>query len=146
MPALRLQLLLTSATALVLGNTPSATAQLAAPAPPPARADSTIIKEYRGAYQRGFEQSWFVPCDGPMDDRMWWVTLTDQALLQRDSLLAKISKDPTNGLAVRWRATVGPRMPAGMMGHGTRYMLVTEIIEVKPLPSAGACQAVERSA
>ena len=76
---------------------------------------------------------------------MWWVTLTDEALLQRDSLLAKISKDPTSGLAVRWRATVGPRMPAGMMGRGTRYMLVTDIIEVKPLPSAGACKAVERS-
>ena len=128
----------------MLGNTAPAAAQLAAPAPPPARRDSTI-KEYRGAYQRGFEQSWFVPCEGPMDDRMWWVTLTDDALLQRDSLLAKINKDPTNGLAVRWRASVSPRMPAGMMGHGTRYMLVTEIIEVKPLPSGGACQAVERS-
>ena len=145
MPIPRLQWLVASATALVLGNATPVTAQLAPPAAPPARRDSTI-QEYRGTYQRGFEQSWFVPCEGPMDDRMWWVTLTDQALLQRDSLLAKISKDPTNGLAVRWRATVGPRMPAGMMGHGTRYMLVTEIIEVKPLPNAGACQAVERSA
>ena len=145
MPIPRLQLLVASATALVLGTASPATAQLAPPTATPARRDSTI-QEYRGAYQRGFEQSWFVPCDGPMDDRMWWVTLTDQALLQRDSLLAKISKDPTNGLAVRWRATVGPRMPAGMMGRGTRYMLVTEIIEVKPLPGGGACQAVERSA
>lgn len=145
MPTPRLQLLVVSATLLVLGSARPATAQLAPPAAPPVRRDSTI-QEYRGAYQRGFEQSWFVPCDGPMDDRMWWVTLTDEALLQRDSLLAKISKDPTNGLAVRWRATVGPRMPAGMMGHGTRYMLVTEVIEVKPLPRGGACQAVQHSA
>ena len=145
MPTPRLQLLVVSATLLVLGSARPATAQLAPPAAPPVRRDSTI-QEYRGAYQRGFEQSWFVPCDGPMDDRMWWVTLTDEALLQRDSLLAKISKDPTNGLAVRWRATVGPRMPAGMMGHGTRYMLVTEVIEVKPLPRDGACQAVQHSA
>ena len=109
-------------------------------------ARDSLTREYRGAYQRGFEQSWFAPCDAPLDDKLWWVTLTDQALLQRDSLLAKITKAPTDGLAVRWRATVGPRMPAGMMGRGTRYMLVTEIIEVKPLPGAGACQAVERSA
>ena len=111
------------------------------PAPPTASSipRDTVTREYRGAYQRGFEQSWFAPCDAPLDDKLWWVTLTDQALLQRDSLLAKITKAPTGGLAVRWRATVGPRMPAGMMGRGTRYMLVTEIIEVKPLPSEGAC-------
>ena len=143
MPRSHLKLLVASVTALVLGIPSLATAQLS-PAPvPPARKDS-VIKEYRGAYQHGFERSWFVPCDGPADDRMWWVTLTDQALLQRDSLLARITS-PTNGLAVRWRATVGPRMPAGMMGYGTRYMLVTEIIEVRPLPAAGACQAIARS-
>ena len=144
MPTPHLKLLVASVTALVLGSPSLAAAQLAPNPVPPARKDS-VVKEYRGAYQHGFEHSWFVPCDGPADDRMWWVTLTDQALIQRDSLLAKITREPTNGLAVRWRATVGPRMPAGMMGYGTRYMLVTEIIEVRPLPAAGACQAIERS-
>lgn len=139
-----LKLLVACVTALVLGIPSLVTAQFAPNPVPPARKDS-VVKEYRGAYQSGFERSWFVPCDSPADDRMWWVTLTDQALLQRDSLLAKIAVDATNGLAVRWRATVGPRMPAGMMGYGTRYMLVTEIIEVRPLPAAGACQAIARS-
>jgi hypothetical protein len=126
------------AVAMLLASAQFAGAQVS-PAAPAAKRD-TVIREYRGAYQRGFEQSWFVPCNAPSpDDKLWWVTLTDQALLQRDSLLAKISKEKTDGLIVRWRATVGPRMPAGMMGRGTRYMLVTEIIEIKPLPETGAC-------
>ncbi len=110
----------------------------AAPSARPPR--DSLVREFRGAYQRGFEQSWFVPCAAPADDAMWWVTLTDQALLQRDSLLAVLKQPSTDGLALRWRGTVGPRMPSGMMGRGTRYMLVTEILEVKPLPSTGACE------
>ena len=136
----RVRMLSAIAISALLGIAPDARTQSATPAPSSTNRDS-LTREYRGAYQRGFEQSWFTPCDSPRDDRFWWVTLTDQALLERDSLLARITKMPTEGLAVRWRATVGPRMPAGMMGRGTRYMLVTEIIEVKPLPSEGACAA-----
>ena len=99
----------------------------------------TATKEYRGAYQRGFEQSWFIPCDSPSDDKMWWVTLTDDALHQRDSLLAQITAPVTNGLSVRWRATVSARMPAGHMGRGTRYMLVTKILDIRPMPDADGC-------
>ncbi|MEO8619621.1 MAG: hypothetical protein ABI625_01075 [bacterium] len=129
----------TIAIAMFLASATLAGAQVAPPAAPRTVRD-TVIREYRGAYQRGFEQSWFVPCIAPSpDDKLWWVTLTDQALLQRDSLLAKIAKEKTDGLVVRWRATVGPRMPAGMMARGTRYMLVTEIIEIKPMPESGAC-------
>lgn len=105
--------------------------------PRPSR--DTTTHEYRGAYQRGFEQSWFAPCDAPRNDRMWWVTLTDAALLQRDSMLVALKAIPTDGLAVRWRATIGPTMPAGHMGRGTRYMLVTEILEIRPLAGAGFC-------
>jgi hypothetical protein len=36
-------------------------------------------------------------------------------------------------------------MRAGHMGRGTRYMLVTEILEVRPLPDAGACGAPSRA-
>ena len=83
--------------------------------------------------------SWFEPCGAPTGDRLWWVTLTDEALRQRDSLLANVKREPTSGLAVRWRGTISPRMPAGHTGRGTRYMLVTSIISIQPLPSAGAC-------
>ena len=107
---------------------------------PDAPARDTTTKEYRGAYQRGFEQSWFAPCDAAPDDKLWWVTLTDEALSQRDSLLATITAPKTNGLAVRWRATISPRMPAGHMGRGTRYMLVSRIEEIWPLPESGACK------
>jgi hypothetical protein len=113
----------------------NANAQLPTPTAP----RDTTTHEYLGAYQRGFEQSWFIPCESAKDDKRWWVTLTDEALHQRDSLLAKITAPVTNGLAVRWRATISPRMQAGHMGGGTRYMLVTRIIDIRPLPDAGAC-------
>ena len=126
------------ALALLLGTSADGLAQ-AAPSAAPARRD-TLIREFRGSYQRGFEQSWFVPCAPPAsDDELWWVTLTDQALAERDSILARLTSEKTEGLVVRWRATLGPKMPAGMMGRGTRYMLVTEILDIKPMPAGGAC-------
>ncbi len=97
------------------------------------------IREFLGSYQRGFEQSWFSSCDAPADDRLWWVTLTDEALAQRDSLLAKITTPSTNGLAVRWLGSISPRMRAGHTGKGTRYLLVTKVLDVRPLPADGAC-------
>lgn len=100
----------------------------------------TTIKEFRGAYQRGFEQSWFAACGAASDDRQWWVTLTDQALAERDSILATIPKvAPSDGLYVRWKGRVGKRMPAGMMGRGTRYILVTEVLEVRPTSGGDPC-------
>jgi hypothetical protein len=105
----------------------------------PTQKDSTI-REYHGAYQRGFEQSWFASCGAPPDDRQWWVTLTDQALAERDSILARIPKvGTTDGLYIRWKGRVGPRMPAGMMGRGTRYILVTEVLEIKPTTGGDPC-------
>ena len=86
--------------------------------------------------------SWFEPCDQPATDRMWWVTLTGDAVQQRDSLLAKLGKSGrprSEGLFVRWRGTISRRMPAGHMGRGTRYMLVTQVLDIQPLPGAGAC-------
>ena len=134
----RIRMVSAAAFVALLGIVPEAKSQSTAPVgSAPAR--DTVTREYRGAYQRGFEQSWFASCDAPSGDKLWWVTLTDQALLERDSLLAKVSNAPAGELFVRVRATVGPRMPAGMMGRGTRYMLVTEIIEVKQLPSDGGC-------
>ncbi len=137
----RLHLGLLGPLALLLGTSADGRAQ-AVPSAAPARRD-TLIREFRGSYQRGFEQSWFVPCTPPApDDKLWWVTLTDQALAERDSILATLTsekREKTEGLVVRWRATLGPKMPAGMMGRGTRYMLVTEVLDIKPMPAAGAC-------
>jgi hypothetical protein len=98
-------------------------------------------REYRGAYTRGFEASWFAPCDVPRDDARWWVTLTERARLQRDSLLRGLSAEPTGALAVRWRGRISERMRAGHLGAGTRYMLVTEVLELRPLVGAGFCGA-----
>src|SRR3954466_334282 len=84
---------------------PEPAVEQATPAPQarsvsPAR-DTT--REFRGAYTRGFGASWFVPCDAPLDDALWWVTLTEDARLQRDSLLRTLTRPPTGALAVRWR-------------------------------------------
>jgi hypothetical protein len=79
-----------------------------------------------------------------MDDNLWWVTLTDEALHQRDSLLKAIKGPPTGALIVRWRGTTSARMPSGQMGRGTRYLLVTEVLEVRPLLSASACPPTSR--
>jgi hypothetical protein len=124
---------------------PAPSAPPPASAPAVARDTSSLVREYRGSYTSGFEMSWFEPCEAAYDDRMWWVTLTGEALEQRDSLLKKITRPKTQGLAVRWRGTISPRMPAGHMGRGTRYMLVTEVLDIRPLPSEGACTATSKA-
>lgn len=120
-----------------------------APAPPAvARTDSSRIHEYAGEYSTDFEASWFHPCDAPLGDDYWWVTLGEEARLQRDSLVKRLPVRPTHGLAVRWRATVSPRMPsgAGHMGRGSRYMLVTEILSLRAVADGeeGACAQERR--
>jgi hypothetical protein len=95
--------------------------------------------EFRGAYTRGFEASWFVPCDAPPNDALWWVTLTEEARLQRDSLLKALTVPATGALAVRWRGTASARTRAGHMGRGTRYILVNRILDVRPLASKDGC-------
>ncbi len=102
-------------------------------------------RAFRGAYTRGFEASWFAPCNAPRDDALWWVTLTEAARLERDSLLASITQPPTGALAIRWQGTISARMPAGQMGRGTRYLLVTRVLEVRPLPTEGACPVQART-
>jgi hypothetical protein len=125
-------------------TSPPAAAPAASALAPIAPGD-TLVREYRGAYTRGFEASWFAPCDAPMDDALWWVTLTPDALRQRDSLLKALTSPPTSALAVRWRGTASPRMQAGHMGRGTRYFLVTQVLEVRPLPPEGACMPTARA-
>lgn len=131
----------------------SASSSVAAPQSPVASSSSGALtpdttraeREYRGSYTRGLEASWFAPCDAPRYDALWWVTLTESARVQRDSLLRAVSQPATGALAVRWRGTISTRMPAGHMGRGTRYMLVTEVIEVRPLTGMGMCPSPGRS-
>jgi hypothetical protein len=106
------------------------------------RASADTVREYRGVYEAGFEVSWFHPCDATPGDDTWWVTLTNDALHQRDSLARTLRGRP-RAVLVRWRATVGPKMPAGAghMGRGSRYMLVTRVLSLSPADSAG-CTSV----
>ena len=105
-----------------------------APLVAPLRADT--IREYRGLYETGFEVSWFHPCNAETGDDTWWVTLTDPALRQRDSLAKKLTTQPRS-VFVRWRGSTSMKMPAGHMGRGTRYMLVHEVIELRLAADAG---------
>jgi hypothetical protein len=100
------------------------------------RADT--VREYRGLYETGFEVSWFHPCGAPSGDDSWWVTLANDALRQRDSLAKPIAGQP-RVLYVRWRGTVSPKMPAGAghMGRGSRYMLVTEVLQLRASDALG---------
>ena len=96
------------------------------------------VLEYRGLYETGFEVSWFHACGAPSGDDSWWVTLSNDALRQRDSLARGIKGQPRT-LYVRWRGTVSPKMPAGAghMGRGSRYMLVTEVVQLRASDEAG---------
>jgi len=103
-----------------------------------ARAVADSVREYRGLYETGFEVSWFHPCGAPSGDDSWWVTLSNDALRQRDSLAKSVSGQPRT-LYVRWRGTVSPKMPfgAGHMGRGSRYMLVTEVLQLRASDESG---------
>ena len=100
------------------------------------RADT--VREYRGLYETGFEVSWFHPCGAPSGDDSWWVTLSNDALRQRDSLTKPLAGQP-RVLYVRWRGTVSSKMPAGAghMGRGSRYMLVTEVLQIRASNESG---------
>src|SRR5262245_48512366 len=106
------------------------------------RAQTDTVREYRGLYETGFEISWFHACGAEPGDDMWWVTLTNDALRQRDSLAKALIGRPRTVL-VRWRATVSPKMPAvaGHMGRGSRYMLVTEVLSLSASDRAGCTSA-----
>ena len=100
------------------------------------RADT--VREYRGLYETGFEVSWFHPCGAPSGDDSWWVTIAKDELRQRDSLAKPIAGQP-RVLYVRWRGTVSPKMPAGAghMGRGSRYLLVTEVLQLRASDESG---------
>jgi hypothetical protein len=104
----------------------SSAVSLAAPLTAP-----DTVREYRGRYETGFEISWFHPCDAEPGDDTWWITLTDDALRQRDSLAKRLPAGTAGTVFVRWRGTTSMKMRAGHMGRGTRYMLVHEIVDLR---------------
>jgi len=105
---------------------------------PGLRTGADTVGEYRGLYETGFEVSWFHPCGAQPGDDSWWVTLSNHALRQRDSLARAVTGKP-RVLYVRWRGTVSPKMPAGAghMGRGSRYMLVTEVLQLRASDQSG---------
>lgn len=104
------------------------------------RADTA--RELRGTYETGFEVSWFHPCGAQAGDDLWWVTLSDAALRQRDSLAKKLTGQPRS-VFVRWRGTTSDKIAlgAGHMGRGSRYLFVTEILELRSAEGAGCTAA-----
>jgi len=123
-------------------SAPARHASSATAAARPDRAPADTVREYRGLYETGFEVSWFHPCGAPAGDDSWWVTLSNDALRQRDSLTKRLAGQPRR-LYVRWRGTVGPKMAlgAGHMGRGSRYMLVTEVLQLRESDESGCTSA-----
>lgn len=134
---MRLVLPLVLAAALAAFD-PSRQAGAPASGVPAVHAQSDTVHEYRGLYETGFEVSWFHPCGAPAGDDSWWVTLSNDALRQRDSLAKTLTGQP-RVLYVRWRGTVSPKMPAGTghMGRGSRYLLVTEVLQLRASDESG---------
>ena len=132
-----MRLLLNVLVATGLVTTVSGPSGSAGRATPRALASADSVKEFRGTYETGFEKSWFHPCEAEPGDDTWWVTLTDDALHQRDSLAKTLSGKP-GAVFVRWRGTTSPKMQAGHMGRGTRYMLVHEVLQLRAADE-GSC-------
>ena len=105
------------------------------------RADT--VREFRGLYETGFEVSWFHPCGAPAgDDTLVGDALERLALRQRDSL-AKIGRGRA-ACAVRPLARHRESEDAGGAGHmgrGSRYMLVTEVLQLRAADESGCTAA-----
>ena len=70
----------------------------------------------------------------------WWVTFTDRAVGQREEAPYARLLQGERPVFVRWRVAMGDQSmgdPAGP-GPGSRYALVREIVEVRPM-AAGDC-------
>ena len=94
------------------------------------------VAEYRGRYSFGFEESTFAPCGVPGSDGPWWVIPSNDALRQRDSLIAALPGSSRRAFFVRWRGLITAKGPAGHLGQGTRYIHVAEILELRPVSIA----------
>jgi hypothetical protein len=96
------------------------------------------LSQYQGRYSFAFEKSQFTPCTLLGSDGSWWVIPSGDAQRQRDSLVAALPANRRTELFVRWRGTITTEGPAGHLGKSSRYIMVAEILELRPA-SAGDC-------
>lgn len=95
-------------------------------------------RELAGHYAGGTAGSWFRRCGAAPADSAWWVTFTERAVAQRDSLQRAGALPPGERRFVRWRAAVTEGGEVGPRGPGVPALLVREILVVRP-PAAGDC-------
>lgn len=96
-------------------------------------------RDVTGHYTGSRGQSWFRPCGLAPSDSAWWVTFTDRAVIQRDSLRRAGALPDGERRFVRWLAAVTESGRVGPRGPGAPALLVREIIDVRP-PTAGDCE------
>lgn len=82
-----------------------------------------------GIYQRGFESEQFFACGRPADDSPWWVSLSERARTQWDSLSQGLR--PV-GLYAKVRGSLTERGQFGHLGLSTRILRVAEFVELRP--------------
>ncbi|HEY0970334.1 MAG TPA: hypothetical protein VGE02_05090 [Gemmatimonadales bacterium] len=96
-------------------------------------------RDVSGHYTGGRGGSWFRPCGIASTDSAWWVTFTDRAVVQRDSLRSVGALPDGERRFVRWLGAVTEGGEVGPRGRGAPALLVREILDVRP-PSSGDCE------
>lgn len=99
--------------------------------------DDLPSTEHAGHLTPGPAGSWFVACGAAAADSAW-VTFTDGAVAQRDSLMRTGQLHTGMRHFVRWRAAVTLGGEIGPRGAGFPAYLVREILAVRPA-AAGDC-------
>ena len=95
------------------------------------------VTEFAGHYTKAPSASWFVACGAAAADSSW-VTFTDRAVAQRDSIARTGLLADGQRHFVRWRAAVTERGEVGPRGPGVPALLVREILVARPA-AAGDC-------
>jgi hypothetical protein len=96
------------------------------------------VSELRGhATVRETDRTWFVACGAGAADSVW-VTFTERSVDQREEARLAGLLAPGSRSFVRWRAAEGDARHGVRVGPGDRYVLVREILEVRPV-APGDC-------
>ena len=95
-------------------------------------------REVTGHLTGGRDANWFRPCVLAPADSAWWVTFTDRAVVQRDTLRRSGRLPDGQSRFVRWLAAVTRGGEVGPRGPGAPALLVRDILEVR-VPGPGDC-------
>ena len=95
------------------------------------------VNEFTGHNTPAASASWFVACGAAAADSSW-VTFTDRAVTQRDSIANAGLLRHGQRHFVRWRAAVTVGGEVGPRGPGVPALLVREILVVRPA-AVGDC-------